>query len=47
MSEFSRVSALIDYQVIVIDYFVLKGIPGSDQEHSNQLHQESNRLDCS
>jgi len=24
--------------VIIIDYFVLKGVPISDQEHLNQLH---------
>ena len=43
MSGFSRVYDLIDYQVIVVDYFVLKGVPKSDQEHVIRLHQESNR----
>ena len=32
MIGFSRVFALIDYQVILIDYFVLKSVPKSDQE---------------
>jgi len=47
MPGFSWVSALIDYQIIVIDYFSIESVPISDQEHFNQLHQESNRLHCS
>ena len=29
---------------IVIDYIILENVPRSDQEHFNQLNQESNRL---
>jgi len=44
MIDFSGVSTLIDYQIIVINYFVLKSVPESDQEHFKRLHQESNQL---
>jgi len=47
MISFSGVSTLIDYQMIVIDYFILKSVPISDQEYFNRLCQESNRLHCS
>ena len=47
MIGISRVFALIVYQIIVINYFVLKSVPRSDQEHFNRLHQESNQLHCS
>jgi len=40
MIGFSRVSALINY-------FVHKSVPKSDQEHFSRLHQESNQLHCS
>ena len=42
MIDFLGVSALIHLQVIIIDYFSLKSVPISGQEHFNQLHQESN-----
>ena len=47
MSGSSWVSTLIDYQVIIINYFILKGVPRSDKKHFNWFHQESNQLHCS
>ena len=47
MTSFSLVSSLIGYQIIVINYFSVKSVPRSYQEHFNLLHQESNQLLCS